>query len=99
MEDVDAVEKELSTVFGPMPSTVQTLLLLIRTKVAVRTAGCSKISINAEGELTLTLRVMTNGAPFNQAYSFKNKLHFEITNAVPVLLKTGLKEKTASNRP
>jgi len=46
--------KGLSDRFGPMPPTVQTLLLLIRIKVAAQTVGCSKISINAGGELTLT---------------------------------------------
>jgi transcription-repair coupling factor (superfamily II helicase) len=92
MEEVDAVEKELSDRFGPMPPMVQTLLLLIRIKVVARTAGCSKISINADGELTLTFEGDDELARRSIKHILsKNKPHFEITNAVPVLLKTRLK--------
>jgi transcription-repair coupling factor (superfamily II helicase) len=96
MEDVDAVEKELSDRFGPMPPTVQTLLLLIRIKVAAQTVGCSKISINAEGELTLTFEGDDELVRRSIKHILsKNKMNFEITNAVPLLLKTRLKGKNS----
>ena len=99
MEDVDAAEKELSDRFGPMPPAVQTLLLLIRIKVGARAAGCSKISINAEGELTLAFEGDDESVRGSiKRILSKTKQHFEITNAVPVLLKTRLKGKNGTEQ-
>ena len=99
MEDVDAVEKELSDRFGPMPPAVQTLLLLIRIKVGARAAGCSKISINAEGELALTFEGDDESVRGSiKRILSKTKQRFEITNAVPVLLKTRLKGKNGTEQ-
>jgi transcription-repair coupling factor (superfamily II helicase) len=96
MGDVDALEKELSDRFGPMPPAVHSLLLLIRIKVAARAAGCSKVSINPEGELTLTFEGDDESVRGSIKHILsKTKLHFEIANAVPALLKTRLKGKNS----
>jgi transcription-repair coupling factor (superfamily II helicase) len=99
LEDVDEVEKELSDRFGPMPPMVHSLILLIRIKVAAKAAGCSKISINPEGELALTFEGDddTVRGSIKRILS-KTKLHFEIANAVPVLMKTRLKGKNGAER-
>jgi transcription-repair coupling factor (superfamily II helicase) len=94
--DVDEAEKEMADRFGPLPPAVQSLLLLIKIKVAARAAECSKVGISAQAELTLTLEGDDElvRASVKRILS-KSKASFEITGAVPVLLKTRLTGKNA----
>jgi len=96
LSDVEEAEAEMSDRFGPMPQAVHALLLLIKIKVAARAAGCSKVVLSAEGELTLTVEGddETVRASVKLILS-KSKLNFEITGAVPMLLKTRLSGKNA----
>jgi transcription-repair coupling factor (superfamily II helicase) len=93
--DIDEIEKEVVDRFGSMPQAVNSLFLLMRIKVSAKNAGCSKVSVNSEGMLSLTLagegeavhetikRIITPGSR-----------RFNVTNTVPVLLTTALRGAT-----
>jgi transcription-repair coupling factor (superfamily II helicase) len=93
--DVDEIEKEVIDRFGSMPQAVHSLFLLIRIKVYAKKMGCSKVSVNSVGILSLTL--MGNGAAVHETIKrimAIGKRQFAMTNTVPVLLTTQLCGKT-----
>jgi transcription-repair coupling factor (superfamily II helicase) len=98
-EDVNEMETELVDRFGPLPQVVFSLLLLIRIKVLAKLAGCSKVSINSEGICTFTIEGDTKKIQaFIKRIGEKTSKKFEITNAVPTLIKMALSGNSASER-
>jgi transcription-repair coupling factor (superfamily II helicase) len=96
LEDVEDLEKELIDRFGSMPSSVHALLVLMRIKVLAVQAHCSKVSVSAEGVCTLTLEADASKAQTVLArLQEKSPLRFEITNTLPILLKTTLTGNSA----
>ena len=91
IEEVEDMEKELVDRFGSMPAAVHALLTLMRIKVLAAGAGCSKVSVSVEGLCTLTLADDAEQArTLLKRLQEKSKLLFEITNTLPILLKTTL---------
>jgi len=91
MEDIDALEKELADRFGSMPASVHALLLLMRIKISAKLRGCSKVSVSADGKCAFTLEGDTKQAQATVKFLHeKSKAPFEITNTVPLLMKTTL---------
>jgi transcription-repair coupling factor (superfamily II helicase) len=91
VSDIDEVERELVDRFGPMPKSVIALLLMMRTKVCARTLGCVKVSIAADGGLTLTLE--GEDALVRETIGrivSTSKRQFDIITGPPVTLHTRL---------
>jgi len=51
--DVAAVRASLADRFGPLPASVNTLLLLVDLKIAARPLGCRRVTLDREGVLIL----------------------------------------------
>ena len=49
------MERGLSDRFGALPESVKALVILMRLKISGRNAGCSKITINKDGTLSLLI--------------------------------------------
>jgi transcription-repair coupling factor (superfamily II helicase) len=93
--DIDEVEKEVIDRFGSMPSAMHSLFLVIRIKDLAQRTGCSKVSINSEGTLSLALEGSDgNVREAIRRIQEKTSRRFGMTNTVPVLLTTVLTGKT-----
>jgi transcription-repair coupling factor (superfamily II helicase) len=93
--DIDEIEKEVIDRFGSMPQAVHSLFLLMRIKVQAKNAGCSKVSVNSEGTLSLTLS--GEGAAVHETIGRilgQGKRRFSVTNTVPVQVTTALHGST-----
>ena len=91
LDDIAETESELFDRFGAMPMPVQSLLLLMRIKILAKPLGCSKISISMDGILTFTFEeLVQNVQQTVQRMLAQTKQPFEITNTIPILLKTQL---------
>jgi transcription-repair coupling factor (superfamily II helicase) len=96
---IDGIEKEVIDRFGSMPQPVHSLFLLMRVKVLAKNAGCSKVSVNAAGTLSLTLS--GEGATVHETIKrilSLGKRQFAVTNTVPVQLTTALQGSTVLER-
>jgi transcription-repair coupling factor (superfamily II helicase) len=95
LDDITEIENELLDRFGPMPVPVQSLLLLMRIKVLAKHLGSSNVSISTDGILSLTFDgPMTSMQKTIQHILDHAGQSFEITNTVPILLKTRLSGKS-----
>jgi transcription-repair coupling factor (superfamily II helicase) len=96
---INEFEKSLADRFGPIPSSVNSLLLLMRIKILAKNFGAHKISINRNNELV----IFFEGDPLNIQTKIKNifaatNLDFKISNEIPVAIRTLLKSDSIENQ-
>jgi len=92
--DVEQMQRELSDRFGPMPKSVDSLLLMMRIKVLARMLGCIKVSITQEKSLQLAFE--GDNALVKERIGkvlSKTDRHFDVKSEQTVILKTTLAAK------
>lgn len=55
-ENINEIESSMYDRFGPLPESVNSLILLMKIKILARRAGCSRVAINKNYELVLTFQ-------------------------------------------
>ncbi|MDO5577562.1 MAG: hypothetical protein Q4F84_10830, partial [Fibrobacter sp.] len=94
IEEIDAIEKDLSDRFGPLPECVNSLLKLMKIKVLAGNAGCSRVAVNKNDELVMFFDGDQETVKNNIQNIFQNcKKTFEVQNDVPVSIRTKLLSK------
>lgn len=94
IEEIDAIEKDLSDRFGPLPECVNSLLKLMKIKVLAGNAGCSRVAVNKNDELVMFFDGDQETVKNNIQNVFQNcKKIFEVQNDVPVSIRTKLLSK------
>lgn len=95
MESINEIESSIGDRFGPLPETVNSLMILMRIKVLATKIGCSRISISKEDNLTLYLEGDEEYIKNNLRSIFENSdRQFEVVYDVPINLKTKLISRT-----
>ncbi len=92
--DVDQMQRELNDRFGPMPKSVESLLLMMRIKVLAKMLGCIKISISTEKVLQLAFE--GDNALVKEKIGkvlSKSDRRFDVVSEAVVVLKTTLNAK------
>ncbi len=96
---IEEFEKGLIDRFGPIPGSVNNLLILMRIKILAKLYGASRIAIHRNGELVLSFE----GDPVEIQSNIKKlfaatNLNFNISNETPLVVKTTLKSSTIEHQ-
>jgi transcription-repair coupling factor (superfamily II helicase) len=100
-ENVDEIQSSMLDRFGPLPESVNSLILLMKIKILARRAGCSRVAINKNGELVLSFQGEQQQIKDNIKLLFQStgrdfQVQYEETISLRTKLAvTGRKEMTA----
>jgi transcription-repair coupling factor (superfamily II helicase) len=99
IDGITEFEKGLIDRFGPIPGSVNNLLLLMRIKILAKQYGASRIAIHRNAELAISFE----GDPAEIQSNIKKlfaatNLNFNISNETPVVVKTTLKSNTMEHQ-
>ena len=97
--DVDGVQQGLLDRFGPLPQSVQSLLLMMRIKVLARGIGCVKVAIAGDGTLRLFFEGTNEKIRDTMGRIFaKTDRHFDVASGPPAMLSTVLAAETVGEQ-
>lgn len=99
LDGITEFEKSLVDRFGPIPQSVNSLLLLMRIKILAKNVSASRISINRINELSIFFDGELVDIQKNIKNIFDNtNLEFKISNEIPVAIRTVLKSESIENK-
>lgn len=99
IEGIIEFEKSLVDRFGPIPESVNSLLLLMQIKILAKNVSASRISINRNNELAIFFEGELVDIQKNIKNIFDNtNLEFKISNEIPVAIKTFLRSESIENK-
>ena len=101
VDELTDMERALSDRFGPLPESVKALTLLMKLKILGRTAGCSKISIQRDGTLSLHIDGGDDGQEIareriGRIFESSPNYDFEVAYDTQIQLRTELTSTTMS---
>jgi len=99
VDELAETERGLSDRFGPLPESVRALILLMKVKILGQLAGCARVAINKDGELSLYIDGDQETAKERIKRLFENSQYqFEVFYDVQVQLRTTLISTTVQQR-
>jgi transcription-repair coupling factor (superfamily II helicase) len=99
IESIGEIEKDISDRFGPLPKTVNSLLLLMRIKIYASLIECIRVSISKEDKLVLYFDNEKDSFKDSLKQIFNNsKREFEIAYEIPINIKTSLVTKKSEDQ-
>lgn len=90
-ENVDEIQVSIHDRFGPLPESVNSLILLMKIKLLARRAGCNRVAINKNGELVLSFQGEQQQIKDNIQRVFRSsRRDFQVQYEKPISLRTKL---------
>ena len=90
-ENVDEIQVSIHDRFGPLPESVNSLILLMKIKLLARRAGCNRVAINKNGELVLSFQGEQQQIKDNIQRVFRSsRRDFQVQYEEPISLRTKL---------
>lgn len=90
-ENVDEIQISMNDRFGPLPESVNSLILLMKIKILARRAGCSRIAINKNSELVLSFQGEQQQIKDSIQRVFQSsRRDFQVQYEEPISLRTKL---------
>ncbi|NLE00203.1 MAG: transcription-repair coupling factor [Fibrobacter sp.] len=95
LQNIDELQVSISDRFGPIPEPVNSLLLLMKTKILASNIGCSRVVISKNSDLILYFDTAEDQIKNIIEHIFKSSnSEFEIQYEKPISLKTRLVAST-----
>lgn len=91
LETISEIQISMSDRFGPLPESVNALILLMKAKILGRRAGCSRIALNKNNEFVLFFEGNQEQVKINIQNIFQSsKREFQVQYDNPISLRTRL---------
>ena len=99
LQSISELESSMSDRFGPLPQSVNALMILMKIKLFARKIGSSRVAINKEDELVLFFEGDQAQLRENICSILKSsKRQFQVQYETPITLKTTLIAQSKSER-